>query len=396
MKKDFWFMPLFAGVAFIFAAGLHISLIWFLFNLCLICIILTLIYRWRNWINLDIDRIISGGQASVEAGTDLIITLQARTFGLLPWPWIQIRDILPKSLTECTEHILPKIFVWAVKDVLWQSEYSIPKVRRGAHTWDVLEYKSGDLLGFTSYTGCISKPVSLIVYPKTFDLPIDDFFPRQTRGAAASKKALQLDKEQPVGIRDYQPGDGISRIAWKSTAKMGKLQSKEFESLICDSFHIVLDCSADRWEDSYDPSFEEAVIAAASLVKASAAAHIPVTFYSNTNEDCRQIYVDNRASYRDFLLQMAFIDAKGKDNIINLLHKEIFVQSSNMILISSHRGIGLEKVLKQRAIRGSLGTLILVNRNFTAKNYKDALGTSFYKRIIIKKAEDLVWNISRR
>lgn len=396
LKKDFWLMPLFASFAFLFAAGLHKPLLWFLFNLCMLCILITLIYRWRNWLNIDIDRIIDKKQASVEAGANLEVSLNALTTSLLPWPWIEIKDIIPESISEHTKYTLPQNFVLVRKGKSRQSEYTIPKVRRGVYSWETIEYKSGDLLGFTSYTGRISKPVRLIVYPKTVELSIDTFFPKQAHGSVTARKAFQLDREQPVGIRDYQTGDGFSRIAWKSTAKMGKLQSKEFETLINDSFRIVLDCSATTWEQGYDPAFEEAITVAASFVKASISAHNPVTFYSNSDKRCRQIYVDSRTSYYNFLLETAFINSNNSDNITTLLHKTVFSQNNNMILVSSRRGIGLEKVLKQRAQRGNFNTLVLINKSLTAKDYNDIKETGFYKRIIINKAEDLALNINRR
>jgi len=394
LKKDFWLMPLFAFITFLFAAGLHNSLLWFLFNLCSLCILLTLVYRWRDWLNLDIDRTIDSKQTSIEAGTDLKVNIRTQIFGILPWPWIEVKDIIPKSIAQRAEHIMPKNFIWIRKGISRQSEYFIPKVRRGVHFWDSLEYKSGDVLGFISCIGHISKPIRLIVYPNTIDLSIDVIIPKYAYGSIKTKRTFEFDKEQPVGIRDYQPGDSFSHIAWKSTAKMGKLQSKEFEPLINDSFHVVLDCSANAWGKDFNSSFEEAIIAVASLVKALIAAHIPVTFHSNTNMKLRNMYIGDSINYYDFLLQMAFINSDSSESITAMLYKEKFAHSGNMILVTSHRGIELEKIIKQKAIKGNFNTLLLVNKNFT-KNYNVIKETAFYRRIMISKAEDLIQNINR-
>ncbi len=387
-------MPPFAVIAFLFAAGLHKPLLWFLFNISTICIFLTLIYRWRNWFYLDVGRTINAERMAMEAGRELKVDLKLQVFGLLPWPWIEVKDILPPQLTGNWENAT-KNFIWARKGMPLQAEYFIPNVRRGIHIWDAIEYKSGDPLGFLSCKGRIHESEKLIVYPRTIDLPVNVFFPKRSLGYMTAGKGFNYDMEHPVGIREYQLGDGLSRIAWKSTAKVGRLQSKEFEPLMNDSFYVIMDCSVSTWDDGYDLSFEEAVIAAASIVKAMTMAHMPVTFYSNTKGHCRQIFVD-KTNYYKYLLQMAFIKAEGDDNFIDFLCKTAFAQNRNTVIISSHRGIRFEKALSQMSAGGSYITLILIKKNITTKRFDDTKKTNFYKRIIVHKADDLIRDAGKR
>lgn len=84
IKSGFWLVPLFTGLTFIFAAGLHEPLLWFLFYLSAGIIVLTLVYRWRRWAALDISRGLSTDRVSLEAGADLRVVLRVKTFKLLP------------------------------------------------------------------------------------------------------------------------------------------------------------------------------------------------------------------------------------------------------------------------------------------------------------------------
>lgn len=392
LKKDFWLMPPFAVIAFLFAAGLHKPLLWFLFHISALCIFLTLVYKWRKWTTINIERVINANQMVVEAGTNLKVILKLQVLGMLPWPWIEVKDVSPTLLIDDNT---TRNFIWARKGNQMQAEYVIPNVRRGIHIWDAIEYKSGDPLGFLLYKGRVQKFDKLIVIPRTIDLPIGMFFSKTITGYTKAGKGFDYDRGNPMGIREYQPGDSLSHIAWKSTAKMGRLQSKEFEPLRSDFFNVVLDCSVDTWSKGYDPSFEEAVVAAASFVKTATIAHMPVTFYSNAKGHCRQLFVD-KDNYNKYILQMAFIKADGIDSFADFLYRTILERNSNLVIVSSHRGIRFEKTLRQMSDGGRHINLILINKNIMDKKYSGIEKTGFYNRVIINKAEDLIRAIGKR
>ena len=91
---------------------------------------------------------------------------------------------------------------------------------------------------------------SLVVTPATVDLP--GFSPPTgyLPGGESVHRRTPYITSSVSGIRDYVPGDSINRIHWASTARTGRLISKEFE----------LDPLADVWMflDMYEDAHAEA------------------------------------------------------------------------------------------------------------------------------------------
>ena len=110
---------------------------------------------------------------------------------------------------------------------------------------------SGDPLGIFRFTRETPDTASLVVTPAdgrparasarpTGYLPGGESVHRRTPYVTSSVS----------GVRDYVPGDSINRIHWPSTARTGRLISKEFE----------LDPLADVWMflDMYEDAHAEA------------------------------------------------------------------------------------------------------------------------------------------
>lgn len=69
-----------------------------------------------------------------------------------------------------------------------------------------------------------------------------------------------------LGIRDYQPGDPPRTIAWKPTARMGKLMSREFESEVPIRSTILADMSSYQFAGRPGPAVADRVITAVASV----------------------------------------------------------------------------------------------------------------------------------
>ncbi len=109
--------------------------------------------------------------------------------------------------------------------------------RRGKFRFGPVTLVSGDPLGLFRVRRGVALHSTLVVYPATVDLP---HF-RAPAGRLSGGDALQRQTQQVTtnvsGGRDYRPGDSLNRIHWLSTARRGRLISKEFE----------LDPLADIW-----------------------------------------------------------------------------------------------------------------------------------------------------
>ena len=102
-------------------------------------------------------------------------------------------------------------------------------VQRGVFPLGPTEIESGDPFGLFPVRKRIQSNDSLLVYPLMFDIKI---FPNppgiMPGGDALRRRSLQITPNA-AGVRDYAPGDPLSRIHWVSTARRGRMISKEFE-----------------------------------------------------------------------------------------------------------------------------------------------------------------------
>ena len=70
------------------------------------------------------------------------------------------------------------------------------------------------------------------------------------------------------GVRDYQPGESLRQVHWKTTARRRRLMVKEFEDTPSDEAVVLLDTSAAGLAgQAPDSSFELAVRAAGSIAR---------------------------------------------------------------------------------------------------------------------------------
>lgn len=110
----------------------------------------------------------------------------------------------------------------------------------------------------------ISAPQSLLVLPKRYALPpITLPGQRRYQPGGVALAASAGDSEEFFGLRDYQPGDPLQRVHWKSFARVGYPIVKEFQHEFFERHALALDTA---FCATGEAAFEEAVCVAASFV----------------------------------------------------------------------------------------------------------------------------------
>lgn len=93
-----------------------------------------------------------------------------------------------------------------------------------------------------------------------------------------------------LGIRDYQPGDPPRTIAWKPTARLGKVMTCEFESEVPIRSTIIVDLAAYQFQGRPGPSAaDRAIVASSSIAKLLLADRDPVAAVLMTSSGMRRI-----------------------------------------------------------------------------------------------------------
>lgn len=216
---------------------------------------------------IDITRVVT--PIHVVSGESVKVTVQVSFRSRIPLPWMTITDRWSGGVHQ--ELLFPGF------RSSFNYTYCLPEVSRGFHHLEYCSVRWGDLPGW--FTG--------MDYPKDTSefkvLPSPLYFRRMvTQGGynsgelAASSRSKS--KEEGMDIRPYMPGDPLSRIHWKSSARHGVLHSRTPEQgndrMIC----IVLDNAAASYEIPFEalaprrnkgketPAFEKAVSAAMGLM----------------------------------------------------------------------------------------------------------------------------------
>ncbi len=204
------------------------------------------------------------GQLQGHVGDQLRVTYTLRNAGRLPKPWLEVHN--PTSLPVA----IPgrAISLGHRGERSWVAK--VPLTRRGHFRIEPLQVRTGDPFGFFEASATVGQAVTLIVYPRIDRLPLWRLPSANLEGSHAAPERTLQTSPLATTVRPYAPGDSMNRIHWKSTARHGEIQVKEFDLEQTADVWIFLDLDrrvqAGTGEDS---STEIAIRAAASIADRS-------------------------------------------------------------------------------------------------------------------------------
>jgi uncharacterized protein (DUF58 family) len=142
----------------------------------------------------------------------------------LPRLWIEVRDesSLPGSHGS---HVLTMIGGREMRTYLARTRLT----NRGVFPLGPTVLVSGDLFGLFPVERSYDNEDSLLVYPMMVDVRSFPNPPGLLPGGEALRRRTPQVTSNAAGVREYNPGDPLSRIHWLSTARRNRLMVKEFE-----------------------------------------------------------------------------------------------------------------------------------------------------------------------
>ncbi len=182
------------------------------------------------------------------------------------WPrlWLEVRDgsTLPGHRLDHVVSLGPAgRRVWELRSTC---------TRRGRFTLGPVWVTSGDPFGLFHAERQVADETSLVVYPRTVDLPRFSRLPGELPGGALQGARVQFSTPNVSTVREYAPGDAFNRIHWATTARMGRLMVREFELDPSADVWLVMDLHRDVQAGEGDESTEEYTV----TVTASLARHL--------------------------------------------------------------------------------------------------------------------------
>ena len=199
-------------------------------------------------------------QLTGHVGDRLQVTYTLRNTSRMPKPWLEIHNptTLPGGLPGRAITLGTRTErSWLVR---------VPLIRRGHFRIEPLQIRTGDPFGFFEASASVGQGIALVVYPRVEKLPMWRLPAASIEGSHAAPERTLQTTPLATAVRPYAPGDSFNRIHWRSTARHGEIQVKEFELEQTADAWIFLDLDrsvqAGRGEES---TVEVAVRAAASI-----------------------------------------------------------------------------------------------------------------------------------
>jgi uncharacterized protein (DUF58 family) len=207
----------------------------------------------RLWQNYGLDRVTYRrrlGAERVFCGEEVSFEAEVVNDKLLPLPWIDIRDEIPDSVTMLTGKPEPsperdRMELGHFFPLMWYEKvtrrYRLLCPKRGAYTFGPSRVHTGDLFGLTESDTGFYEIHNLIVYPKV--VPLDELnIPSAAMlGEIRTRRSIHHDPILTLGVREYQSGDSLKHIHWKTSARVGRLQTKVYEPTTSVDIGVFLD-----------------------------------------------------------------------------------------------------------------------------------------------------------
>lgn len=245
MRNDYWLII----AAMILAA----SLIMHQMILLLVCLLFLLTSGVSRLINryclhrIECSRFLSSNH--VFFGEEIVYEMAVANRKPLPLPWLRVDDELPAELNllkgKASRVFENRIQLTNIFPISWyhriKRRFPIQCRQRGCFTFGPARITSGDIFGFFQRDKTIENKDYLMVYPRLVPLERLGIPSKQLFGDIRLKTHLFQDPVLTAGVRDYQFGDSMKRIHWKSTARLGKLQTKTYEPTTTVDISIFLD-----------------------------------------------------------------------------------------------------------------------------------------------------------
>ena len=193
-------------------------------------------------------------------GDRMRVTYTLRNSSRIPKPWLEIHNptTLPGGLPGRA------ISLGARGERSWLIR--APLTRRGHFRIEPLHIRTGDPFGLFEAAATVGQGVGVVIYPRLEPIPMWRLPSASLEGSHASPERTLQTTPLATTVRPYAPGDSMNRIHWKSTARHGDIQVKEFDLEQTADAWIILDLQRDVQAGRGDESTTEAAIRAAASI----------------------------------------------------------------------------------------------------------------------------------
>lgn len=352
------------------------SIGWTVFVLIALALLLRTAYRHRVFHRVVYTRVFKDAAIFAGEPTEMIETIENRK--LLPMPWVRAESRMDANLyfadaeDRTVRHGMYHISVFALMPFMRITRrHPLRAMKRGLYRLDSVTLTAGDPLMMTESTRSIDLNAHLTVYPRLLDEREIPLSYHSMLGDITVRRWIIPDPFLRAGTRPYEPGDGMHRIHWKATARLGSLQVHRSEYTADPHLMILfnVDTSADLRDKEPDPQrVEYGLSLTATIAERAVKSGIPVGLMTNAccvgrPEEIIRLASRCSAEHLMRLFQiLAAVRIKRTVTMYTLLEQEIRNRPSGMdyLLITAYENQRLAAQSAQlRALGNCVRTVLL-------------------------------------
>ena len=346
LKRFFLILVLIAIVLF---EGLASGYGLFYRLLYILALITGLSYIWNRLSVGSLDVTVDRRSRRVLVGDTVTERITVRNQSMLPKPMLEVQDLtdLPGYSVGMATSLPSKGYRG------WNTE--APARKRGAYTLGPVRVANTDAFGLFRSERMFGGTDTLLVYPRTYDLPGFAIPAAYLSGESSARRRTHDLTPHASSVREYASGDSISRVHWNSTARLGKLMSKQFDLGHSSDVWLVVDLQKNIQAGELDESTDEyAVSIAASLAKKYLDAQLPVGLIAYGDKRYFLNSDPGTGQYDRIMELLAMSKAEGTTSLSRLLPREESLwgfHSSVVVITPSHRPdwvVGLKELTRRR------------------------------------------------
>ena len=198
----------------------------------------------------------------IPAGEPTTVTARVENVSRLRTGVLLAEDVTPYTLGSRPRFVLDEIEPGGHREL----NYQIRSDSRGKFTIGPLRVRVADAFGLVEISRSFSSSSTLVVTPRIFPLPRVTAQSSWLGEGDGGMRTISAVGEDDAAPRQYQDGDSLHRVHWRSTARYGELMVRREEHQWRNSASVFLDTRRIAHAGSGPAStFEFAVSAAASI-----------------------------------------------------------------------------------------------------------------------------------
>ncbi|MCP4641836.1 MAG: DUF58 domain-containing protein [bacterium] len=216
----------------------------------------------RAWLTgLDCERTVT--KTTVQQGEETEVEVTVTNRRGWPIPWIFVEDMVPPGFTVAGDRVQLAVLMPGRSVNL---KYRLLCSQRGYHRVGPLMMESGDLFGLQKRFRTGERQEYISVLPAVAYIDTFNVAARRPQGPVRISNRVYEDPTRIAGLREYVPGDPMSRIHWKASARTGELFTKQVEASSVLGATLVLDLFEPLYQgDDAENRMELAITTTASI-----------------------------------------------------------------------------------------------------------------------------------